>query len=233
MAALRVTHEKGARKAEEGVRRELGQVLGELNHTRETLRLEEEERKKLESEVGAVRAELVRAEKSKEVEDVEMGGTGLPSQKTMVDAATNMETTRTYTQAAAQSQAERRERMEKGKGRCTSPEVRFANLPQRHAVVEDLSEYEEEEEETRGTMAKTIVVHGVPTDWRIGGVAGCVERITGRVIGVRWLLGAERWEGKTALSVVVYLDKEVFLGAEVKIRMVGMRCAMVPYRWRI
>ena len=75
MAALQVTHEEGARKAE-GVKRELGQVLGELNHTRETLCLEEEERKKLESKVGAVPAELVQAEKSKEAEDVEMGGTG-------------------------------------------------------------------------------------------------------------------------------------------------------------
>ena len=59
--------------------------------------------------------------------------------------------------------------------------------------MEDLSEYEEEvERERRGTMAKAIVVHGVPTDWRIGGLAICLEELTGKVIGVRWLLGVER-----------------------------------------
>ena len=81
-------------------------------------------------------------------------------------------------------------------------------------------------------MAKAIVVHGVPTDWRIGGVASGLERITGRVIGVRWLLGLERRVGKTASSVVIYLDKEVFLGAEAKITLAGKRFSMVPYRWR-
>ena len=160
-----------------------------------------------------------------------MGGTGSPSQKTTIDAATNTETTRTYAQAAAQSQVEKRERKEKGTGRAGEA---APSLPQRHAFVEDLSEYEkeEEEEEKRGMMAKAIVVHGVPTDWRIGGVAGCVEKITGRVFGVWWLLGAERREGKTASSVVVYLDKEVFLGEEARIKVAGMRCSMVPYRWR-
>ena len=48
-------------------------------------------------------------------------------------------------------------------------------------------------------MAKAIVVHGVPTDWRIGGLASCLEEITGKVIGVRWLLGVERWGGHDSL----------------------------------
>ena len=65
-------------------------------------------------------------------------------------------------------------------------------------------------------MAKAIVVHGVPTDWRIGGLASFLEARTGRVIGVRWLLGVARRAGKTASSVVVYLDKEVFLGRKQK-----------------
>ena len=38
------------------------------------------------------------------------------------------------------------------------------------------------------------------------------KKITEKVVEVRWLLGAERRVGKKASSVVVYLDKEVFLG---------------------
>ena len=43
-------------------------------------------------------------------------------------------------------------------------------------------------------------------------MAYCLEGITGKVVEVRWLLGAEKRAGKTASSVVVYLDKEVFVG---------------------
>src|SRR5258705_13771827 len=71
----------------------------------EKLCVEEEEKKRLEVEVVAVRAELAQAEKKKEAEkeDVEMGGTEPPSRKTMVDAATNTEkTTMMYAQAAVQ-----------------------------------------------------------------------------------------------------------------------------------
>ena len=49
--------------------------------------------------------------------------------------------------------------------------------------VEDLSGYEEEE--TEGMMAKAVVIHGVPTNWRINGVADFAGRIMGEVIGVR------------------------------------------------
>ena len=38
---------------------------------------------------------------------------------------------------------------------------------------------------------------------------------------MRWLPGVERRVGKTASSVVVYLDKGVFLGAEAKTTLVG------------
>ena len=41
-----------------------------------------------------------------------------------------------------------------------------------------------------------------------------------------------RGAGKTASSVVAYLDKEVFLGAEAKIKVAGKRFSMVLYRWR-
>ena len=63
-------------------------------------------------------------------------------------------------------------------------------------------------------MAKAIDVHRVPTNWRIGGLTSFLEEIIGKVIGVSWLLGVERRVGKTTSSVVVYQDKEVFLGAE-------------------
>ena len=170
--------------------------------------------------------------KEAEKEDVEMGDIGSPSPKTTTDAATNTETTiRTYAQPAAQTP--------RGKGKGPSPPVakpevsevsgRAAGLPQRFPYVEDLSDYEEEE---GGTMAKAVVVHGVPTTWRINGVADCVGRIMGEIIGVRWLLGVRRREGKTASSVVVYLENEVFLGPKACMKMSGKRhSVLVVYRW--
>ena len=68
-------------------------------------------KKNLGVEVGTVRAELVQAEKM-EAENVELGGTGSPSQKIMVNAETNAEKG-TYAQAATQTQTE----VEKGKGK--------------------------------------------------------------------------------------------------------------------
>ena len=79
-------------------------------------------------------------------------------------------------------------------------------------------------------MTKSVVVHGVSTNWGVNGVADCVQRIT--VIGVRWLQGVGRRVGKTASSMVVYLDREVLLGVEASIRMARKRHSMVPYRWR-
>ena len=67
--------------------------------------------------------------------------------------------------------------------------------------------------EGAGAMAKAVVVHGISTNWRVSGVADCVEGIMGQVIGARWLLGAEQRVGKMACSVVVYLDREVYLGS--------------------
>ena len=58
-------------------------------------------------------------------------------------------------------------------------------------------------------MTKAVVINGGPTNWRINGVADCAGRIMGEVIGVRWLLGERRREGKAASSVVVYLQNEV------------------------
>ena len=196
---------------------------------------EEEEKKKLEGEVQTLRTELVMAtKKEKEAEDVEMGGIGSPSWKTNTDAAMNTETrTKTYAQAAVQTQAEKREEKEKRKG--NEKEVwgkgKGAGLSQRFRFVEDMSKYEEKDAEKQGTMTKAVVVHGVSTNWRVNGVADCMERIIGRVIRVRWLLGVGRRVGKTASSVVVYLDREVLL-AEASIKMAGKRHSIVPYRWR-
>ena len=63
-------------------------------------------------------------------------------------------------------------------------------------------------------------------------MADCVERITGRVIGVRWLLGVGRRLGKIASLVVVYLESKVLLGVEAAIKMAGKRHSVVLYRWR-
>ena len=53
----------------------------------------------------------------------------------------------------------------------------------------------------------------------------------GRVIGSRWLLGAGRRVGKMASLMVVYLDKEVFLGPKAYVRMAGVEYSVVPYHW--
>ena len=82
-----------------------------------------------------------------------------------------------------------------------------------------------------GEMAKAVVIHGIRTNLKVSGVADCVEGIMGNAIGVRWLLGVGRRMGKTASSVVVYLDREVFLGPKAYIRMAGVEYLVVPYRW--
>ena len=72
-----------------------------ISHTRENLHVEEEENKKLEAELKALRAKLViAAKKEKEGEDVDMGATGSspPICKSTTDAATNTEK-KTYAQA--------------------------------------------------------------------------------------------------------------------------------------
>ena len=76
-------------------------------------------------------------------------------------------------------------RKEKGKGPNT-PAAR-STVSEGSGSVEDLSEYEEEErEESRrekgtkdGTMAKAVVIHEVPTNSLINGVADCAGRIRG------------------------------------------------------
>ena len=75
---------------------------------------------------------------------------------------------------------------------------------------------------TSGATTKVVVVHGGSTNWRVSGVADCVEGIMGRVIGSRWLLGAGRRVGRMASSMVVYLNKEVFLGPKAYVRMAGV-----------
>ena len=82
-----------------------------------------------------------------------------------------------------------------------------------------------------GVMTKAVVVHGISTNWRVSGVANCVEGIMGRVIGSRWLLSAGWRVGKMASSMVIYLDKEVFLGPKAYVRMAGVDYSVVPYLW--
>ena len=175
-------------------------------------------------ELGAERIKRMELEAAQKLlEDVEMGGTSsLPhSQETMVDAAMNTEK-RTYVQAAVQVQAEGKRvtfnlpalpgaSNNKGKKpEVTSVEVASANVsagggsPRSHEVGFG--------GEASGGMTKVVIVHGVSTNWRVSGVADCVEGIMGRVISSRWLLGAGRRVGKMASSMVIYLDKEVFLG---------------------
>ena len=82
--------------------------------------------------------------------------------------------------------------------------------------------------ERAGAMAKAVVVHGISTNWRVSGVADCMEGIMSRVIGTRCLLGTGQRVGKMASSVVVYLNKEVFLGPKAHVRMAGV----ISVRWQ-
>ncbi|KAI5780359.1 hypothetical protein DFH27DRAFT_583985 [Peziza echinospora] len=63
----------------------------------------------------------------------------------------------------------------------------------------------------QAAMAKAVVIHAIPTGWNVGWVANTVGGRLGSVIGVRWLLGASRREGKTTSSVVVYLQNSVLV----------------------
>ena len=198
---------------EEGMRAEkkrMGEETERMMAEKERVDKERDEaRQETKREMEVLRAMLAEFTKNEvEREGMNMGDTDSPSQKTMVDAAANTEK-RTYAQAAAQTQAEKRE--EKGKGKENKKEAwgkgkgtsqtppgseQGAGLPQRFPFVGDMSEYEEEEAGKQGTMTKAVVVHGVSTNWRVNGVADCMERITGRVIGVRWLLGVGRRVGR-------------------------------------
>ena len=213
---------------------ELEQVRRDLSQTREGLKQEGEKRKKQEEEVKALQTELsiiVERVKKEELEDVEMGGISLSSQKTMVDAATNTEK-RTYAQAAVQAQIEGKPEVappvsevsvDKGKKpEATSLEgARTGSGDPRSQVGRG----------TRGAMAKAVVIHGVSTNWKVSRVADYVEGVMGRVIGVRWLLGAVQRAGKMASSVVVYPNREVFLGPMAHVRMAEVQHSAVPYRW--
>ena len=173
-------------------------------------------------------------------EDVKMGGTNLSPRKEMTDAATNTDGTK-YAQVAVQE----RNKPEvpplgssslnnsKGKKLAAHP---FGEKPGPENVRAGSGGSRSQEVGhggvTSGTMTKAIVVHGVSTNWRVSGVADCVEGIMGKVIGSRWLLGAGQRVGKMASSMVVYLDKEVFLEPKAYIRMAGVEYLVVSYRWR-
>ncbi|KAI5810891.1 hypothetical protein DFH27DRAFT_530136 [Peziza echinospora] len=73
----------------------------------------------------------------------------------------------------------------------------------------------------QAVMAKAVVIHAIPTGWNVGWVANTVGGRLGSVIGVHWLLGEKRREGKTASSVVVYLNKEILVGNGARIRVGG------------
>ena len=108
----------------------------------------------------------------------------------------------------------------------------MTGLPQRFPYVEDLSDYEQEEgAERNGTIAKAVVIHRVPNNWKINGVADCIGSIMREVSGVRWLLSERRREGKTVSSVVVHLENEVFLGLKACMKMSGKRHLVVAYHW--
>ena len=51
-----------------------------------------------------------------------------------------------------------------------------------------------------GVMGKAVVVHDVSTNWKVSGVAACVEGVMGQVIGVRWLLGQGGEQGRWPLQ---------------------------------
>ncbi|KAI5781970.1 hypothetical protein DFH27DRAFT_637749 [Peziza echinospora] len=105
--------------------------------------------------------------------------------------------------------------------------------PQNWRKAEARKEREKEKSAApaQAEMAKAVVIHAIPTGWNVGWVANTVGGRLGQVIGVRWLLGEKRREGKTASSVVVYLQKEILVGNGARIRVGGGQHLMVPYNF--
>ena len=133
----------------------------------------EEENKMAEAEMCALWAELTEVKKKKEVADVEMGGTGSPFHKTIVDTSTNTEKeAKTYVQAAAQTYLEEEKRKEEKRKRGPEPLV-IAAVPEIGQGSMSISggglRSHEEGGEKAGAMAKAVVVHSIRTNWKVNG----------------------------------------------------------------
>ena len=205
----------------EGSRRRMEEELVALQQKFETV---ESSLHRAQDELGAERTKRAELEAARTLpEDVEMEGTNLSPRKEMTDATTNTDGMK-YAQAAV---------WERNKPEVPPPGSLLNNSKGKKLAAHPFSEKlragsggPRSQEGghggvTSGTMTKAIVVHGVSTNWRVSRVADCVEGIMGKVIGSRWLLGAGRRVGKTASSIVVYLDKEVFLGPKAYVRADG------------
>ncbi len=118
-------------------------------------------------------------------------------------------TVRSYAQAAAQTEGHSRSYTEVAV-QTTKP------IPARtRSAVQEKSKPTQEREisrtATRSAPAPTraLVVHGVKLVEKLGKVREETEKSVGRVLGIRWLLKAERrqLQGKTSSSVVIYLER--------------------------
>ncbi|KAI5779657.1 hypothetical protein DFH27DRAFT_618552 [Peziza echinospora] len=116
--------------------------------------------------------------------------------------------------------------------RCSNKAMGIAqNWRKAEARKEKEKKKEESAALTQAAMAKAVVIHAIPTGWNVGWVANTVGGRLGQVIGVSWLLGEKRREGKTAFLVVVYLNEEILVGNGARIRVGGGQHLMIPYNF--
>ena len=220
--------ERWKEKAEDSEKGEVEDLRVQLVEAVKKVKEKEEENQRAEAEMCALRAELAEVEKKKEEkkrdpvtsvdvgvntdEVVEVAVRPEPMEGVIGLADSEVPAVPTVHQRRSSSAKHRRGSVSNGGG-----------SPRSHGNGG----------EGAGAMAKAVVVHGININWKVSGVADCVEGIMGKAIGARWLLGAGRRVGKTASSVVVYLNEEVFLGPRAYIRMAGVEHSVVPYCWRV
>lgn len=126
-------------------------------------------------------------------------------------------------------------RKAKGKTSDTSTTPKPWETPKNWRKAETRKEKMEEKKgvvPTKASMAKAVVIHAVPTGWNVGWVGNTVEKKLGKVLGARWLLGPDRRVGKSASSVVIYLDRELLVGEKAQVQIGGGKHLMVPYNFK-
>ena len=195
----------------------------------------EEENKRAEAEMCALRAELAEVEKKKEVrrekkrDSVMSADVGVNTDEVVERMVVVRPDPMEGVIESADSEVPAVPTVSRHQWQSSSAERRQGSVsngsgsPRSHG----------NEGEGAGAMAKAVVVHGININWKVSGVANCVEGIMGKVIGAQWLLGAERRVGKMASSVVIYLNEEVFLGPKAYIQMAGVEHSVVPYCWQV
>ena len=141
--------------------------------------------------------------------------------KQTITATNGTQTTvRSYAQAAAQTQDSARNYAQvavqtEGSGRCytqaavqTTEPTSVPTRPAAKTQTNSSSTQKRAMPTQSSPAARALVVHGVRLEEKLGRVRQELEADHfGRVLGIRWLLKEKRREGRTASSVVIYLER--------------------------